>query len=109
MKYDGIRSIYRGIIPASFYQVVSQGFRLGLFQTIENLGLTMDENLEPSITKSAVSGAACGATSAFIGSPLFMVKCYQMIKSSSKIAVKHQREYAVSRSVALWRRPLRES
>lgn len=64
-------------------------------QTVEDLGLTMDQNLEPSIVKSAVSGAVCGAVSAFIGAPFFMVKSYQMIKSASKIRIAHQREYSV--------------
>ncbi|XP_022693426.1 solute carrier family 25 member 35-like isoform X3 [Varroa jacobsoni] len=93
MKHDGLLRIYRGIIPATFYQIISQGFRLGLFQSIEDLGLTMDSNLEHSIIKSAISGAFCGAISAFIASPFFMVKNYQMIRSGSQIRVAHQRQY----------------
>ncbi|OQR73523.1 solute carrier family 25 member 35-like [Tropilaelaps mercedesae] len=95
IKYDGIRAIYRGILPATAYQLISQGIRLGLFQTIEDLGLTVNENMEPSVQLSAVSGAACGAVSAFFASPLFMVKSLMMIRSASKIAVGYQRDYIV--------------
>ena len=97
-KYDGIRAVYRGIIPASFYQLTSQGLRLGLFQTIEERGLTLDDGMEPSVSLSALSGAFCGALSAFVASPLFMVKTHMMIRSVSKIAVGHQRHYPVSSS-----------
>ncbi|XP_022668256.1 solute carrier family 25 member 35-like isoform X2 [Varroa destructor] len=93
IKYDGIRAIYRGIFPAAGYQLISQGLRLGLFQSIEDLGLTRNENMESSIPLSALSGAACGAISAFIASPLFMVKSLMMIRSASKIAVGYQRNY----------------
>lgn len=55
----------------------------------------MDSNLEHSIIKSAISGAFCGAISAFIASPFFMVKNYQMIRSGSQIRVAHQRQYTV--------------
>ncbi|XP_003746820.1 solute carrier family 25 member 35-like [Galendromus occidentalis] len=93
-KYDGIRAVYRGIIPATFYQLTSQGLRLGLFQTIEERGLTLDEDMEASVPLSALSGAFCGAVSSFVASPLFMVKNYMMIRSSSEIAVGHQRNYS---------------
>ncbi|XP_064458833.1 solute carrier family 25 member 35-like [Ornithodoros turicata] len=89
-RYDGISGLYRGYLPGLFYRQVTHGIRLGMFQLFEDMGLTLDENLEPSWRKSAVSGAICGGAGAFMGSPLQLIKCKLQIRSSPAIAVGHQ-------------------
>ncbi|XP_064457080.1 solute carrier family 25 member 35-like [Ornithodoros turicata] len=92
-RYDGFLSLYKGIVPGLLYCQVTHGVRLGLFQFFEDLGLTLDENLEPSVNLSFISGAVCGAVGSFLGSPLNLAKCKLQIRSSPVIAVGHQHGY----------------
>ncbi|XP_037510283.1 solute carrier family 25 member 35 [Rhipicephalus sanguineus] len=93
---DGPWSVYRGLMPSIAYRQVTHGLRLGVFQVIEDYGMTLDENLEPSVRLSAISGALCGALGAFLGSPLQLVKCQLQTRASPQIAVGYQHHYRSS-------------
>ncbi|KAH8033251.1 hypothetical protein HPB51_008650 [Rhipicephalus microplus] len=93
---DGPWSVYRGLVPSIAYRQVTHGLRLGVFQVIEDYGMTLDENLEPSVRLSAISGGLCGALGAFLGSPLQLVKCQLQTRASPQIAVGYQHHYRSS-------------
>ncbi|XP_065300439.1 solute carrier family 25 member 35-like isoform X2 [Dermacentor albipictus] len=93
---DGPGSVYRGLMPSIAYRQVTHGLRLGFFQVIEDYGMTLDENLEPSVRLSAISGGLCGALGAFLGSPLQLVKCQLQARASPQIAVGYQHHYPSS-------------
>ncbi|KAK8769796.1 solute carrier family 25 member 35-like [Amblyomma americanum] len=95
-QIDGPSSVYRGLAPSIAYRQVTHGLRLGFFQVIEDCGLTVDENLEPSVQLSAISGALCGGIGAFLGSPLQLVKCQLQTRASAQIAVGYQHHYRSS-------------
>lgn len=97
-RYDGILALYRGLLPNLAYQLVANGLRLGIFQISDDLGLTLDRNLEPSITLTAVFGGVSGAIGAFFSSPLFLLKTHiQLHSASSTIAVGYQHGYRTAR------------
>lgn len=100
-KTDGPLSVYRGLVPSIAYRQVTHGLRLGFFQVIEDCGMTLDENLEPSVRLSALSGGLCGAVGAFLGSPLQLVKCQLQTRASAQIAVGYQHHYRSSLEAAL--------
>ncbi|KAM7304808.1 putative secreted salivary gland peptide [Ixodes scapularis] len=98
-RYDGLLAIYRGLLPGLGYQLLANGLRLGIFQIIEDFGFTLDENLEPSIRLSAISGAVSGAVGAFAGSPLFLLKTHmQVYSATASIAVGYQHGFLTARS-----------
>ncbi|KAH9377243.1 hypothetical protein HPB48_006952 [Haemaphysalis longicornis] len=99
-KTDGPLSVYRGLVPSIAYRQVTHGLRLGFFQVIEDCGMTLDENLEPSVRLSAMSGGLCGAVGAFLGSPLQLVKCQLQTRASAQIAVGYQHHYRSSLEAA---------
>ncbi|CAN8019745.1 unnamed protein product [Ixodes persulcatus] len=99
VRYDGLLAIYRGLLPGLGYQLLANGLRLGIFQIIEDFGFTLDENLEPSIRLSAISGAVSGAVGAFAGSPLFLLKTHmQVYSATASIAVGYQHGFLTARS-----------
>ncbi|KAL1417342.1 hypothetical protein MTO96_006217 [Rhipicephalus appendiculatus] len=93
-RYDGILAIYRGLMTNLGYQLLANGLRLGIYQISEDLGLTQDRNLEPSILLSAIFGGVSGAIGAFVSSPLFLLKTHlQLHSSTAAIAVGYQHGY----------------
>lgn len=98
-RYDGIMAIYRGLLPGLGYQLLANGLRLGMFQTIEDFGFTLDENLEPSIRLSAISGGVSGAVGAFVGSPLFLLKTHMQVHcATASISVGYQHGFQTARA-----------
>ncbi|KAL1417343.1 hypothetical protein MTO96_006218 [Rhipicephalus appendiculatus] len=98
-RHDGIFAIYRGLLPGLGYQLLANGLRLGMFQTIEDFGFTLDENLEPSIRLSAISGGVAGAVGAFAGSPLFLLKTHMQVHcATASISVGYQHGYRTARA-----------
>ncbi|XP_037270521.2 solute carrier family 25 member 35 [Rhipicephalus microplus] len=111
-RYDGVLAIYRGLLTNLGYQLLANGLRLGIYQISEDLGLTQDRNLEPSILLSALFGGVSGAIGAFVSSPLFLLKTHQQLHSSTAaIAVGYQRGYGsahaelvnIYRTQGVWR------
>lgn len=72
-KSDGFIAIQKGLVPALWYQFLMNGFRLGTYQIINNLGLTKDSQGELSLPRSVLAGAVSGSMGAFVGSPIYMV------------------------------------
>ncbi|KAK8763389.1 hypothetical protein V5799_034002 [Amblyomma americanum] len=98
-KYDGILAVYRGLCPNLAYQLVGNGLRLGIYQISDDLGFTLDGDLEPSIRLSAIFGGVSGALSAFASSPLFLLKTHiQLHSATAAIAVGYQHGYRTARA-----------
>lgn len=96
-RYDGVLAVYRGLLTNLVYQLLANGLRLGVYQISEDLGLTLDENLEPSVRLSAVFGGVSGALGAFVSSPLFLLKTHlQLHSSTAAIAVGYQHGYGTA-------------
>lgn len=72
-KTDGILALQKGLVPALHYQFFMNGFRLGTYQMVNNLGLTRDKNQRRSFPRSVAAGAFAGCCGAFVGSPFYMV------------------------------------
>jgi len=73
-KNDGIFALQKGLMPALWYQLTMNGFRLGLFQIIENSGATSKADGTASFPKKILAGALTGAIGAFAASPFYMVR-----------------------------------
>ena len=73
-KYDGLLALQKGLVPAMWYQFFMNGARLGVYQTLINLGLTKNADGSVSMAKSVVAGAVSGCVGAVFGSPVYMVR-----------------------------------
>lgn len=72
-KTDGLLALQKGLVPASCFQVVANGIRLGIYQFAEERKWNLNKNGEFSMRNSLMIGAICGATAGFISSPLYLV------------------------------------
>ena len=72
-RYDGLKSLQSGLVPALIYQAVMNGCRLGSYQVFTNLKLTENSEGKLQFWRCLVAGAASGAIGAFLGSPAYMV------------------------------------
>lgn len=90
-KNEGILSLQKGLVPAVWYQFFMNGVRLGVFQVIDNSGITRDESGNLILPRSLVAGAVAGCSGALIGSPFYLVKTQlQSRTTATSIAVGHQ-------------------
>ncbi|XP_073240020.1 solute carrier family 25 member 35-like [Porites lutea] len=92
-RYDGLRSLQSGLVPALAYQAVMNGFRLGSYQVLTNLKLTANSEGEIEFWRCLVAGAFSGGIGAFLGSPAYMVKTHLQSQSAEVIAVGHQHHH----------------
>ncbi|OWF37171.1 Solute carrier family 25 member 35 [Mizuhopecten yessoensis] len=92
-KQDGFIKLQNGLVPAIWYQMTMNGFRLGTYQVITNNGLTKDKNGDVVIYKSIGAGAFSGCVGAFMGSPFYMVKTHLQSQSVQQIAVGYQHDH----------------
>lgn len=90
---EGILSLQKGLVPALYYQFFMNGLRLGVYQTLNNLGVTRDDNGNVSFHRSIAAGALSGVIGAVTGSPFYMVKTHLQAKSNDTIAVGHQHNH----------------
>jgi solute carrier family 25 protein 34/35 len=90
-KAEGIRGLQRGLFPAYMYQICMNGVRLG---TYEPTKAVLTEYV-PVELAAPISGFVCGASAAFLGSPLFLIKTrMQAFSSDPRLrAVGTQHEY----------------
>ncbi|CAH1773071.1 unnamed protein product [Owenia fusiformis] len=93
-KNDGILALQKGLVPALWYQLFMNGWRLGAYQCFDNFGFTKDKSGTVSIPKSIVAGATAGGIGAVVGSPVYMIKTHLQSRASQQIAVGHQHDYS---------------
>ncbi len=72
-KVDGVLALQSGLVPALWYQFFMNGFRLGAYQMMQNLGITKNKDGDISFPKSVCAGAIAGTLGATVGSPIYMV------------------------------------
>ena len=73
-KNEGILSLQKGLVPALYFQFFANGVRLGVFQVIDNKGLTRNERGEIILPRAMVAGAVSGCSGAVVGSPFSLVR-----------------------------------
>ena len=73
-KTDGILRLQSGLVPALWYQLFMNGFRLGSYQVLINMGFTKDKHGNTSWPRSVLAGAMAGCLGSAIGSPFYMVR-----------------------------------
>lgn len=72
-RNEGLLSLQKGLVPAMYYQFCMNGVRLGVFQCIDNLGITKNSRGEIIFARSAAAGAMSGCIGAMVGSPFYLV------------------------------------
>jgi solute carrier family 25 protein 34/35 len=98
-KNEGISGLQRGLMPAYIYQILLNGFRLGMYDPIKNgFQLGMDaatgETGSFPVVSMVASGATAGIVGAAIASPFFLIKTrMQAYTKGSQISVGHQHSY----------------
>lgn len=110
LKNEGITGIQRGLGAAYLYQVLLNGFRLGMYDPIKNSIVSgLDKvDIKSDVVSSMGAGALSGVLGAFVASPFFLVKTrMQSYSKGSAVAVGHQHSY-VSKGVlfslqTIWR------
>ena len=73
-KNEGICSLQKGLVPALYYQFFMNGVRLGVFQAIDNKGLTRNSKGEIIFPRVLLAGAVSGGCGALVGSPFYLVR-----------------------------------
>uniref|UniRef100_T1ISE8 Solute carrier family 25 member 35 n=1 Tax=Strigamia maritima TaxID=126957 RepID=T1ISE8_STRMM len=93
-RTDGLAALQNGLSAALVYQMVMNGTRLGVYQTIVNLGYTNKTDGDVSGFKTIAASALAGCLSGFISSPLYLIKThFQCQSKSQKIAVGYQHHH----------------
>ncbi|KAF9129350.1 Mitochondrial oxaloacetate carrier protein [Mortierella sp. 14UC] len=96
IRYEGIRGVQRGLGCAYMYQLLMNGTRLGLYDPIKYQihSLLRTDPAKPSYLVNIVAGGTGGVLSAFLASPLFLVKTrLQSYTSHEPSRVGHQHYY----------------
>ncbi|KAK3820069.1 MAG: mitochondrial oxaloacetate transport protein [Benniella sp.] len=95
-KHEGIRGLQRGLGCAYMYQIMMNGTRLGLYDPIKHSIHSLLKT-DPSKNNNIVNimaGGTGGVLSAFLASPLFLVKTrLQSYSSHEASRVGHQHYY----------------
>lgn len=90
-KNEGLLSLQKGLVPAVYYQFFMNGVRLGVFQVIDNSGVTRDDKGSIIFPRLVVAGATAGCCGALVGSPFYLIKTQLQSRSmTATIAVGHQ-------------------
>ncbi|KAB7502435.1 Solute carrier family 25 member 35 [Armadillidium nasatum] len=93
VKVDGILALQKGLLPAMSYQVVLNGTRFGLYQTIIDSGIITKENGSVSTLGCILAGAFAGIAGGFLGSPLSLIKTQLQARAHESIAVGYQHHH----------------
>ncbi|KAI1297155.1 Solute carrier family 25 member 35 [Halotydeus destructor] len=89
-RNEGILSLQKGLTPAILYQFFMNSVRLGVYQVIDNLGVTRNANGDIIFARSVAAGAFAGCAGSVVGSPFYMIKTQLQARSGAEIAVGHQ-------------------
>lgn len=79
-RSEGILSLQKGLVPAIYYQFCMNGVRLGVFQCLDNTGVTRAANGDLIFHRSVAAGAFSGCIGAMVGSPFYMVRQIDIVK-----------------------------
>ncbi|KAL1497773.1 hypothetical protein ABEB36_008674 [Hypothenemus hampei] len=90
VKNEGLGGIQKGLGIAMILHGIRNFIRLGIYQTLENEGFLTDSKGKTILYKSGLASAFAGATGAFFGSPLFLIKTQLQSQAAEQIAVGHQ-------------------
>ncbi|CAO1313916.1 unnamed protein product [Diamesa serratosioi] len=93
VRTEGIAGLQKGLSAQLAFQFVMNCFRLGTYQTLEDLGWNRNKNGQ----LSPIRCLACGAFSGFIGvtvaSPFYMIKTQIQAQAVGKYIIGHQRQH----------------
>ncbi|XP_017781807.1 PREDICTED: solute carrier family 25 member 35-like [Nicrophorus vespilloides] len=92
-KHDGILALQAGLVPALWFQLFLNGFRLGSYQTLANRGFMTDEKGKIVFYRTVIAGGVCGGVGAIIGSPLYLIKTHLQANAAKEIAFGHQHQH----------------
>jgi solute carrier family 25 protein 34/35 len=78
-KNEGITGIQRGLFPAYIYQILLNGFRLGMYDPIriglqDGLDYVYGKDAIPAVFGMVGAGALAGVGGAAMASPFFLIK-----------------------------------
>ncbi|PSN32410.1 Solute carrier family 25 member 35 [Blattella germanica] len=100
-KADGLLAVQKGLVPASWYQLVLNGIRLGGYDVAEKEGWISNKKGEVSMVKAVVVATGSGMIGAYFGSPFYLVKTHLQAQAAESVAVGYQHKHTGSFS-ALW-------
>ncbi|XP_055312229.1 solute carrier family 25 member 35-like isoform X2 [Sitodiplosis mosellana] len=92
-RYDGIKALQKGLIPAFGFQFCLNSIRLGIFDTVTTFGWTKDKNGHMSFWRGYFWGGLSGSIGSCWGSPFFLVKTHMQSYADVKVAVGFQRNH----------------
>lgn len=98
LKNEGLQGLQRGLLTAYAYQIVLNGTRLGLYDSVKARyqrlldAVSGKERYLPAVSMLA-GGATTGVLGAFLASPLFLIKTRIQALTTSKLVVGHQHTY----------------
>lgn len=100
---EGVRGMQKGLVPALGFQMVMNGTRMGMFQMVNDYGLTRDPvSGELSPLRCILWSGTAGLVGAGIACPLNMVKTRLQIQSASQtIAVGYQHGHEGTRDALM--------
>jgi len=93
MKTDGFRALQSGLLPATCYNLVMNGLRLGSYSELERRGFLKNQNGETSSVRVLACSAISGLFGGIVSSPLFLVKTQLQTSSSTHISVGFQHNH----------------
>eukprot|EP01127_Copromyxa_protea_P004768 TRINITY_DN14594_c0_g1_i1.p1 TRINITY_DN14594_c0_g1~~TRINITY_DN14594_c0_g1_i1.p1 ORF type:complete len:319 (+),score=34.95 TRINITY_DN14594_c0_g1_i1:34-990(+) len=92
-KTEGVRGVWKGLVPGIWYQIAMNGTRLTFHHHIKDIVGAHPENRFFFFRNILAAGTA-GILGAMIGSPLYLVKVrLQSACSVASVAVGHQHHY----------------
>lgn len=75
-RYEGVFALQSGIAPALAFQVCLNGTRLGSYHFGRRYGITLNDEGETSVPKTALFSGIAGVTGAVTGSPFYLVSFF---------------------------------
>jgi solute carrier family 25 protein 34/35 len=92
-KYEGIRGVHAGFVPAVMYQLAMNGVRLGSYTQIKQM-LGAEDSKNWKLARLVTAGAISGALGGIVGNSFFLIKVrLQNQTSDPRIAVGYQHSY----------------
>ncbi|KKF95329.1 Mitochondrial oxaloacetate transport protein [Ceratocystis platani] len=93
LRHEGVKSLYRGLGAAYVYQILLNGCRLGMYESIRSTmtHIVHGGDSKQSLLVNLFSGASSGMVGAALGSPFFLVKTrLQTFSPFRPVGTQHQ-------------------